>query len=109
MEVTWWDGHPTHPRWTPLTPADTEDLLGTSLDLTLPVWRPRAAVGWLGCTVGPRHALVHASGTGAGQALVDRDDAHGCAQQDLATMAAAQGWALDALAGLAAEYDTWPG
>ena len=101
-------GHtPGHRCQCPQKPPVWRDRCTIKATLDRCFWQPRARPGWYSCQVGERQATVYPDGEGWWQATVGQPQMAEHAG-GFPTVQAAQGWALDGLAALAAEYDlTW--
>jgi hypothetical protein len=106
--VIWLGTHFAYPQWRHVSAQDVQALTGERMDARVPFWRPQAREGWLRCQVGPRQGIVHPLSDEEWQAMVHPDAASSLIEGGFASKEEAQGWVLNQLAHLAAEYDTEP-
>ncbi len=94
-------------EWTSLNCEEVNCRVGTPFLFERPFWRP-ASRDWYTCTVGAREATVGRVAVEEWEAVVNENSVEVSAEHGFPTRNHAMRWALDALANLAAEFDTLP-
>lgn len=107
VAMRWVADHFAYPQWRNVSAQDVQGIVGERVTRGAPFWQPRD--GWLRCEVGARQGAVHPAAEGAWEAVVQAREVGAQVERGFASQEAAQGWVLDVLACLAAEYDAGEG
>ena len=107
VTLRWRETHYGPAEWTPLSCDEVARHVGTTCCFDHPFWQP-ASRDWYTCTVGARGATVGRVAVEEWEAVVNDNSAEVSTGQGFPTRNHAMCWALDTMANLAAEFDTFP-